>query len=82
MCNIYIVYAIFVSYKGLLLTAPGLVKTTDHTSAFLHFRLQTIGSSPENYGCWSFPTFLANLNTTDLFGHVTALSKSFNLPTA
>lgn len=65
----------FVSYKG-------LDKTTDHTSTFLHSSLQTIGSSRENYGCWSLPTFLAKLNTTDLFGHVTPLSKSFNLSTA
>lgn len=38
------------------------IKTTDDTSAFLYSRPWTAGSSPEYYGCWSFPTFLGIRN--------------------
>jgi len=69
------------------LTAPGIVKTTLLTSVthipsylFIHYRPQTVESSPEYYRCWSLRTFLAKLNNTDLYTHNNTFKKHFTFP--
>lgn len=81
--TILVVCIQIVNYKGhyfFFLTAAGFVKTTYLPSAFLHSRTH---SRIEPRALWvlEFPYLSGKLNNTDLYSHITPLSKAFYLST-